>query len=279
MSAETSPAGEADSSNDSDSNNSCECPTCGDEFKNTHGMRIHHSQAHDESIAWVEVACDECGGDAEIEKYELGNQDHVYCSPECQHEALSVEKVEVVCSWCGTTERVKPSREPRYEYCSPDCKAAQESETWAGENGPNYRGRVEITCKYCGDTNHVRPSRSDRKFCNADCHYKWRSENIRGENHPLYNGGWDEYYGPNWRSQRRKARKRDHYQCRICGKDERDLGQIPSTHHITKMAFYQNNYDAPEWYDKGNRLDNLILLCEEHHNELEKMAPLCPQLV
>lgn len=252
-----------------------ECPTCGrSDFRTGRGMRIHHAKVHGESLSIVEVNCDYCDATREISSYKLKIQQNVYCSPECQHRDKVKDRVGVECEYCGTTERVKPGRAKSYRFCSTDCKADWEQKNWTGENGPNWRGRIEKVCKTCGEAFEVRQSRERRQFCGRDCMYEWFGEWISGDNHPMWKGGYDEYYGPNWHKQRRKARERDGFECRVCGKpDEENRRQLPVHHIQPKRAFEDKNgnYD----YEEGNRLENLITLCDACHPRWEGI-PLRP---
>ena len=231
--------GSADGSTDAEVKDSLvPCPTCGERFKGESGVKIHHNKIHGESIAGVEVDCD----------------------------------------WCGDKLVRKPYRLEKFDnqFCDKNCKAEYMDEHTEGENGPRWKGgKVDRECEICGETFRTRPTR-DTRFCSRKCHGKFTSKNQSGEDHPNWNGGKTNYYGPNWKKQRRKARKRDQYCCQVCGRDERDLGRIPSCHHITKLRYFQEKYDEPEWYQRGNRLDNLMLLCEQHHKEWEGI-PLRPQ--
>ena len=325
--SESSPAGEPDSSTDGDGK-SVVCPTCErDDFKNTHGMRIHHAQTHGETISKTDVECVVCGASVRRDKYRVESQENVYCSTECQYEGYSTNETKK-CEYCNETFDVLPSTKNWRKFCSNKCKADHESEKWVGENGPNWRGRIEITCKYCGDVNQMRPSRSHRKFCDKTCRSKWWSENVRGENHPNWTGesnvqcswcgtayrkrpsqidradnfyctdecesnwkrvnfagennpnwrgGYDQYYGPNWRQQRRKARIRDQSRCQGCGSTPMDEGEELSVHHIKRLYWFKQNYNEPEWYEKGNSLNNLVCLCRSCHSRWEDI-PLKPQL-
>lgn len=72
-------------------------------------------------------------------------------------------------------------------------------------------------------------------------------------------------YGPNWKTQRRRALARDNHQCRMCGASEGML----HVHHI--RPFREFNY-APgqnENYQEANQLDNLITLCPSCHRQAE----------
>ena len=292
MSAETSPAGEAGSStDDNDKDSSVECPTCGrGDFASQRGMKWHHSVEHDESIVGDIVECDWCGVEFRAKSTRQERSKHNTCGNECKGKLLSnnysgdnhsawVERVERECSTCGTVLSVTPHRANRSNniYCDTKCKRKAGSHHPSGENHPRWKqdSHITVNCDQCG-VKFETVAYNKRRFCSSDCESEWRSENYTGPNNPTWVDGTVDYYGPNWISQRRKARKRDHYSCQVCGRDERQLGKIPSCHHVTKLRHYQNNYDAPEWYERGNRLDNLILLCEQHHKKWEGI-PLRPQ--
>jgi 5-methylcytosine-specific restriction endonuclease McrA len=53
---------------------------------------------------------------------------------------------------------------------------------------------------------------------------------IVGDKNPAWNGGYEPYYGPNWKEQRRKALKRDRNTCQECGATETDKEH--DVHHI-----------------------------------------------
>jgi 5-methylcytosine-specific restriction endonuclease McrA len=274
--SESACGGASSGSTSDDNSSSVECPTCGrDDFKNTHGLHIHHTRAHGESISWTTKTCDTCGDDVEIEKYELESQDSVYCSTECQYEAYT-DKREVECENCGACEKVIPSRADRYRFCSKECKGQYESANWRGENGPNYRGRIEKTCVECGDSMELRPSRKERMFCDESCKGEWWSRQFSGEKHPNWKGGWSEYYGPNWNKKRRQARIRDQSRCQLCERTPLDTGEEMSVHHRTPIRKFQQEYDSPEWWERANKLNNLVCLCRECHSKVEQMAPLSP---
>jgi len=257
-----------------------ECPTCGrSDFKSPRGIKQHHAKVHGESISVKSVNCDQCGEQTEIEGYELENQENVYCSTECQYKAYE-SQVDVVCEYCSSAFSVKPSREESARFCSEDCKKEWESENWVGENGPNWRGRIQKTCKWCGEGFEVRQSRDHRVFCGDSCMYKWLSETQVGENSAQWKGGYEDYYGPNWLKQRRKALERDQHACQQCGSTPDELGRNPAVHHIRPIRRFKQNYDDPKWYELANDLENLVTLCQQNgcHQRWEGI-PLKPQLV
>jgi len=292
MSAETSPAGEARSdSNPDDKESSVECPTCGrDDFASQRGMKWHHSVKHDESIVGDLVECECCGKEFRAKEYRKENVDVLTCSNECKGKMLSENyngdnhwswknRVKRKCSTCGKVIELRPSRvkNSKNYYCDINCKRQGGAHRSTGENHPRWKedSHITVNCDQCnGEFETV--AYNPRRFCSSKCESKWRSESQKGENNNRWIDNTLDYYGPNWCPQRRKARKRDHYSCQVCGRDERQLGKIPSCHHVTKLRHYRDKYDAPEWYERGNRLDNLILLCEEHHKKWEGI-PLRPQ--
>lgn len=94
----------------------------------------------------------------------------------------------------------------------------------------------------------------------------------KGENHKNWRGGHNDYYGPSWSSQRKKAVERDTYECRICGRD--DFIQV---HHITPVRYW----NIEEEHEEMNHLRNLITLCPRHHGLLEGefMGRSCDEFV
>lgn len=183
--------------------------------------------------------------------------------PEWKHNA------ETECDYCGTQYGLAQSKLEEHEcnFCSLDCKGAYQSEltgedAWAWEGG-----KVEIACEQCGDTREVVPARAaSARFCSRECMLEWHKATFNGEDHPRWKGGYQPYYGPNWREQRRKARERDDCECQICGMGDAEhrqrWGKELEVHHITRFG----DFDDAE---RANQLDNLVTLCREHHALVE----------
>jgi len=181
----------------------------------------------------------------------------------------SYGSVSVECSYCGKTNQRTPHdvRERKRFFCNYDCKGSfmaqqtgEDSRVWEG-------GRVTISCETCGDKKQVKPSEVDEsRFCSQECMIKWRSNHFSGENHPRYKGGYERYYGPNWRKQRRRAKERDGYKCQSClmGKQEHKqvYDCVPVVHHKVRFG----DFDS---YEKANELENLITLCKRCHGLVE----------
>lgn len=91
-----------------------------------------------------------------------------------------------------------------------------------------------------------------------------------GELHHRWKGGREPYYGENWHEQRRKVLRRDEYECQKCGigdekhRESRDMGL--DVHHIVPLREFETEEEA-------NRLDNLVTLCRNCHNQVETQQP------
>lgn len=87
-----------------------------------------------------------------------------------------------------------------------------------------------------------------------------------GENHHQWNGGYDDYYGPNWYDQRREALRRDQHRCQRCRITEPDHiennGRGLHIHHIKPFRTFDD-------FEKANDLGNLKALCTRCHSIVE----------
>lgn len=263
------------------------CGVCGTDFTTSkEGLKYCSPECGTEAQKRrVTIECERCGD--EFETTPSKADERRFCSLDCKtdwfsktfrgenHPRWKDNTTTKECAWCDSvcetpTTKIE-SRDHNRVYCSRECFSRWRSKHIRGENHPLYKDS-QVVCEACGDTFQKRPAKvdaHDKHFCSRGCHGEWLAENKVGEEHPRYNGGTVNYYGPNWRAQRRKVRKRDQYRCQECGATERELGQIPSAHHKVKIAHFKDKYDDPEWYQKGNRLENLILLCSSHHSKWE----------
>ena len=75
-------------------------------------------------------------------------------------------------------------------------------------------------------------------------------------------------YGPDWAEQRNRARARDQYRCRNCGRPELPGKQL-DVHHLQPFRTFDYRPGENDNYLRANRLDNLISLCPDCHRQLE----------
>lgn len=230
-----------------------DCPTCGKSFNSETAVKIHHTKAHGESIAGVEVECSNCGDafrkiPANVEKY-----DRHFCSTECKSEAYTTQ-VTLECDWCGEEFERRRSHVEGAErhYCSTNCK------------GLAYRDRVEVECANCGDQ-LVRPRaaamRASRHYCSKAC----QAEYERGANSPNWKGGESIAValrrflgGESWRSVREDVHASRDGVCRLCGREESRNGRRLQVHHI-----------VPVMAGGSHHRGNLMLLCHRCHRTVE----------
>lgn len=167
----------------------CECPTCGEEFKNPHGMRIHHHQKHGFSVSPEDGSGPECPtcGRADFSNETGMKQHHAKSHDE------SIAGVEVECAWCGKTKRVPPVETEDHDrhFCDSQCQGAWKAENIVGENHP-LRDRAGVWCSWCGSIKAVKRYQYelyDRFFCNPGCKGEWMDENREDENGLAWDGG------------------------------------------------------------------------------------------
>jgi DEAD/DEAH box helicase domain-containing protein len=75
-------------------------------------------------------------------------------------------------------------------------------------------------------------------------------------------------YGPNWTRQRHKARERDGYRCRNCGRPESPAREH-DVHHLRPFRMFDYRPGENVNFIPANRLSNLITLCSECHRRVE----------
>ena len=74
-------------------------------------------------------------------------------------------------------------------------------------------------------------------------------------------------YGPNWAVQRQRARERDGYRCRLCGRPEQEREH--DVHHVRPFRTFDYRPGENATYIQANALSNLITLCPECHPKVE----------
>jgi DEAD/DEAH box helicase domain-containing protein len=74
-------------------------------------------------------------------------------------------------------------------------------------------------------------------------------------------------YGPNWAAQRQRARERDSFRCRLCGRPEE--GREHAVHHMRPFRTFDYRAGKNVNHITANALPNLITLCPECHQRVE----------
>ena len=177
-----------------------------------------------------------------------------FCSRICAGVSKN-KKISKVCLFCGCDFKVKPSTaiHNASKYCSPKCgqlaSRGKKKPSITGDKAPNWRGGHTLVIKYCVDCGEKIYYRSDR------CH----SCAKKGELSPIWQGGISSFpYSFDFNDEvRDKIRKRDDYNCKICGMTEEEniliSNRLLSVHHID--------------YNKENsNKHNLISLCNQCHS-------------
>lgn len=176
------------------------------------------------------------------------------------------KSVPVECSNCGEETMVRPQSSKRYgrHFCDNECfgEFLEREDSWMWEGGD-----ATGECEECGEEYTEVPARIDeRRFCSQECMTEWHKREFSGEGHHRWRGGRDPYYGPDWREKRRQARKRDGYECQICGIGQTEhrevFGCSPPVHHIKRISSFDD-------IGKANELPNLVTLCKTHHKMVE----------
>lgn len=187
-----------------ESTDATECPTCGDTFDSTRGMKCHHSAIHDESIAGELTTCDYCGDEIRQPEHKISGSDNTFCNQECYSGYQSENKtgeshprwsqVESECPICGEVFSRPESKMSgsSTRLCSEECRAEWFSRSGVASGENHYQwsgGRHSVVCEICGEEYTVRPSvyeDRENRLCSPECVGEWISRNWTGENHPNY---------------------------------------------------------------------------------------------
>ena len=232
----------------------------------------------------IPIICPICG-----KSFKPRSHREIYCSRSCaskshpiwnkgltglhnSRKGLQSGKVKS-CLVCGKEFYCYPSDADDHKCCSQKCyHLSREGQTlimppgWKENNKKSMQNRkarqrkppIMRICEYCQKEFEQKQRSLKRiwRFCSKGCYRDWLK--LFPENHPTYKGGRIEYYGPDWRPQRRLARKRDNNKCRSCG--QKIKGVSMDVHHI--KPFREFNGDWKE----ANKLTNLITLCRSCHS-------------
>jgi len=229
-----------------------QCPTCQrDDFASEHGVKLHHAKIHGESLSTDEKECEFCGDT--FEYYPDNSHTPRFCCYGCRDSYMAEERSgstdTFVCEVCEEEAEVPSWYTSKRRFCSISCWAeAGRSEEWKENMSEIMSGR-EVTWK-----NKISESLTNNPNVSQP-----------GPENGNWKGGYEPYYGPDWRSQRRKALERDDCECQVCGRGEAEIGREPDVHHIRPFRKF-GRVD----HEEANALDNLVTLCPEHHRQVEK---------
>lgn len=222
----------------------------------------------------AKLDCTHCGDEYEAKDYRA--DESKFCSRSCANTANAAQiaesqkdRVQCECDRCGGEYEVVRSKADRTRFCSSSCRSKQVADdvglgtevTPPGGRDPDKWETFE--CEWCGDAYEDYAHRADRtRWCSSECRHEGVGEINSGENSHLWTGNKEYDRGQNWHTQRRRARKRDDYECQRCGLHEDDHYRQLSVHHITP-------FDEFDGYEEANRLDNLVTMCQKCHQKVE----------
>ena len=178
-----------------------------------------------------------------------------FCSRKCAAQRQQKALGNLTCSMCGKEFYRKPSERRKNNYCSRTCANQAQSRIW--KELPLEKRQspgVEVICQHCGKAFRVKAHRSDKaKFCSRPCAIishggKPTGISMPGNSNPNFRGT------NNSVTARENGTKYFGRACMICGWDT-----IVDVHHIT-----------PRRHGGTNDLDNLIVLCPNHHRMADK---------
>lgn len=242
----------------------------------------------------VKVICKQCGKAVLLRPFEA--KDRLYCSKKCSQESQKIIKV-VNCARCGKELKRAPwhADRPGNNYCSKECQSATKiincemcdkerviplsaekehnfcsrscASRWQKVNGLGRQStKVKFNCPICQTEFYRQPNQIKRvknQYCSKKCFYEAHQITMGGKNNPAWRGGFDPYYGPNWKRQAYEARKRDGFKCRRCGILESDLSKKLHVHHIIPLREFNRDFK------RANAIGNLMSLCPSCHKTLE----------
>lgn len=214
----------------------------------------------------VSVTCEECG--KQFTRRPSNLRKRTFCSKACHLATHGKNKYEIrKCEECDKDIKVLISGRKgcKKTFCSYECHNNWRRKHQRGKQHHQYK-RVNTQCAQCGKPIAVIPAKfkiNKHCFCGNKCRYAWNKKAMTGSNNPAWQGGYDEYYGPNWIEQRTKTKQRDNHTCQECGLQESHGDQTLQVHHIIPFRVFNGNWD------RANALSNLITLCQRCHKIIE----------
>ncbi len=170
------------------------------------------------------------------------------------------------CEICGKSFWIHPfglKNKKNGRFCSMKCMTVWRSKEWTGENNPNFRNAmIDRTCQYCKKQFRAskkqilskHKGKESCKFCSKTCYNLF-----------MLKPGSTRTRGGGWNSQKKQSRKRDRYQCQICGVTKTRMDEGLPVHHIVPFRLFGYVPGKNNNHLIANQLDNLITLCNKHH--------------
>jgi len=239
------------------------CPTCGKEFKSSRGVKIHHKQAHSESLK-PSVNCEYCGDEFKIKPRRKNTAR--FCSEQCQDNFLNENhRSRLECDHCGEEYTVKAAEADSSRWCSRECQTDALRVAHTGSDSPLWSGgEATVTCDYCGDEYNVKQAKvEETRFCSLSCKGDAYAEERRGPDHPQWQGGYSalaatlrSLTGPmSWNRMSEEHRGDQCYFCECSGEDN------DHAHHVHHIIPVLAGGLSEKW--------NLITLCSSCHKTVE----------
>lgn len=219
----------------------------------------------------LKQVCPVCNSTFYVYPYRLKTDRPLTCSRKCSAQIRPRKSNKAICDYCHKEfQRPASSTNKPHKFCSYKCEKLYFH--------PNGGYSVTLTCEYCGASFQRKVSQVRQfkhHFCSRKCHNDWLVSQQGQSTHPCWRGGntGNQWRGPNWKRQSRKARARDKYTCQLCGITEAELGRHLDVHHIKPFFSFIS-------YKQANKLRNLVSLCKVCHSKLEPLeAPKSSRLL
>jgi transposase-like protein len=133
------------------------------------------------------------------------------------------------------------------------------------------RTRVIRVCENCGSSFETIQTRDDAKYCSRDCYHD-AFEMPTGKDHWSYKENPNKRpAGQEWQNARKEVRKRDGYECRVCGKPESEMDRELDVHHLKRVRDAEDERASVKM-DRSL----MVAVCRSCHRQVERYAPLLP---
>jgi 5-methylcytosine-specific restriction endonuclease McrA len=184
-----------------------------------------------------------------------------YCSHACHgigqtgasNPSWDGGRVQITCAQCGQPHSMKRNQALKgsVHFCGRACKDEYD------RLHPHRYHDLQAPCSFCGATIKITERMvGKRRFCSRTCANLSHSVLIKGQGNPRYlHGHAENKYPAEFHRLRPEIRKRDGYQCRVCGMTTEQHGSELPVHHI-------------DFERTHNVESNLITLCKWCHGKM-----------